>query len=246
MTPPAPDAGGASAGVAIQVPTKIPQAEMEGKTKAFKKWRALGRCCASLVVLSKHCSMVIYCIYGFTGGSTDCHAASKTNAIMECIFHENTAQGNPPCLIVGDINCLTTDLTFMRHLLGSANYVDVGATESSWCAEPNAPTCKATNIETETRRDYIFAHPLVVPLLHRFSIGNDDELLVHYPLTLTLKLTDASIKALQAGKCPLLDSLKPEAIEKKNDWKKLVAECIDDVARYSENYDELDTTQQYD
>ena len=174
MTPPAPEASRASAGVAIQVPKKTPQAEMEGKTKAFKRWRAQGRCCASLVVSSKHCSMVIYCIDGFTGGSTDCHAASKTNAIMECIFNENTAQGNPPCLIVGDINCLPTDLTFMRHLLGPANYVDVGATESSWCVEPNAPTCKTTNTETETRRDYMFAHPMVVPLLHRFSVGNDD------------------------------------------------------------------------
>lgn len=191
MTPPAPDAGRASAGVAIQVPKKVPQGEMEGTTNAFKKWRAQGRCCASLVVLSKHCSLVIYCIYGFTGGSTDCQMAANRNAIIECIFHENTAQGGPPCLIVGDINCLTSDLTFMRHLLGPANFVDVGAHASSWCAAPNAPTCKATNIETETRRDYMFAHPLLVPLLHRFAVGNDDELLVHYPLTLTLKLTDS-------------------------------------------------------
>ena len=166
--------------------------------------------------------MIIYCVYGYTGGNRCCREAAKTDAICEAIYNENMSQGNPPCLICGDINCNTSDLPFMRHLLGPANFVDVGAQAASWCANPGANTCKATNTDTATRRDYMFAHPKVVPLLHRFTVGNDDELLVHFPLTLTLKVSDSLIRVLEADKCPPLDSMKPDHIDIKEDWRKLV------------------------
>ena len=117
LTPPSQQAARAAAGVGIQIPHRFPHKRLQSRHEQFEKWRKQGRIEAAYVVFNNLCSVVIYSIYGLTGGQTHIDEAKKTSDIFKAVHKENQKQGDPPAILCADVNATTAQIPYLQHMI---------------------------------------------------------------------------------------------------------------------------------
>jgi hypothetical protein len=137
----------------------------------FRKLHKLGRCCHAVSFFSKTVSLSNYSIYGESDGHDLPEAAPITSSILTACYYEQIAQGGGPCFFCIDFNADPEDIPFLDYLLHTACWIDLGAKADLWGGIPYETTCMAPNSNKPTRRDYIFAHPEIIPAITNVTVA---------------------------------------------------------------------------
>ena len=93
-----------------------------------------------MVIIQHHqLQILVFNIYGWTGGDTHNEAAQKTNQLCEAIFKELEETPRMPYLIVGDLNASLGTLAAVQEELDKGRIQDLG-TISEALEETQGPT----------------------------------------------------------------------------------------------------------
>ena len=102
----------------------------EHLTKAFEDAWEMGRVEKHLVDLGWEKMIVVYNIYGQSGGSKEDKAV--TEAIIAAIRAGNEQEQHLPTIIMGDINANPESLHNIKELVDEGGWIDVRGSESCW------------------------------------------------------------------------------------------------------------------
>ena len=120
-------------------------------------------------------------IYGGTRGAEGDQQALRTDILPQAALDELAGlPGGEPCLVVGDFNADTENLTVMQQVLASG-WTDLGLLYD------NSDTCFATSRSKGTRRDYVLANAAAMKCTVGFRVVRDAVLRTHRPLVITMQ-----------------------------------------------------------
>ena len=148
-----------------------------------------------IYAISIDSSTIIYVanLYCYTGGHTNKAAQQNTNRLIKTTLNELIHLPEAPTLIVTDLNADSSDIKSLTTILDTHHWTDVGANASVWGGTDLQPTCMAYNSNAATRRDYVFANHLALPLLTQFNVHSTDDILVHHVIQFSIKRTHPPI-----------------------------------------------------
>ena len=128
-------------------------------TADFQQAMETGGVPLSMAVLPNDSYLLVVNMYGWVNAHNDHVAASRTQHLVKVIRQELRAQGNPPALVVGDINADPQDIDELQDWISSGARVDPGAIASSYpSGNNNEATCHVYQISQGTRRVFIFCN----------------------------------------------------------------------------------------
>ena len=118
-----------------------------------------------------------------------------------------------PAFITVDLSAEPEDIEQVMVLLQTHGWQDLGAIASTWGGEDLVPTCLTARSNEPTRRDYIFANRLALPLVRGFFVIPADLCPAHATLQVYLAL-DAPAYYVNKLRAPLpLESLVYKSFE---------------------------------
>ena len=132
-------------------------------------------------------TILIWNLYGWTGGATCEEAAQRSDDLFQIIKEETAQHEDVLSVIAADVNATDTDLPTLLNLTQTDQWIDVGAVASKWGGKDNEMTCKASKISKATRIDRIFVNNLLFPAVRGFQVDTCDEYPAHQPLQLRLE-----------------------------------------------------------
>ena len=150
---------------------------------------------------TQHGNLMAASVYGWTGGTGNVEAATRTDDIVRVAIEAICEAGDPPALIVGDLNADTEALLNLTRHLNEGQWTDCGAHANLWGAQPEAPTCTTANSAKATPRDFILANAKALNAIKSFEVqGGNDDIPTHKPVRVRIKVGDLSTKAMKYRK----------------------------------------------
>ena len=131
--------------------------------------------------------VMIYVLYGYTGGHTNERQAARTSQLVGAIRAEMACQPLGPAALVTDLNADTDDIADLLILINEHGWQDLGAQAHRWGQPDREPTCLTANSKVPTRRDYIFVNPDLNPLVVNFGVQHSDDFPVHSMLRIRIQ-----------------------------------------------------------
>ena len=108
--------------------------------------------------------------------------------MVEAIFAEIDHLGNPPFILVGDLNANTDDIPAIEIALQSGRLMDIGQHAERFGQPAAEPTCFVTPVSDGTRRDYVLASPELFACFTEFRVDRIVEVPVHAVLHFRLAI----------------------------------------------------------
>ena len=102
------------------------------------------------------------------------------------VREEMQSAPNLPKLLLGDLNCDTSQIAELEDCLARGVLIDVGAHKAFTAVDQALRTCQAQGARSSTRRDYAFADKLALPWGVSATIRPGAAYDVHSPLKLIL------------------------------------------------------------
>ena len=151
---------------------------------------------------------------------------------MTACYYEHIAQGGGPCFFCIDLNADPEDIPFIDYLLNTANWIDLGAKANLWGGISNETTCMAPNSNKPTRRDFIFAHPDIIPAITNVTVAPPGTFAVHQTITVQFATAIQPIRVLKHKPLPTYAHHRPDDQDDK-EWRQTIAKNI--AEEYKQN-----------
>lgn len=172
--------GRASAGVTYQHDADNITLADTPTTGHFKKAYQAGRAISCDVVVGKHVSFRFVLGYAHVGRHYHELAAKKTSNLVSAVFDEHMEKCGSPAVFAMDLNADPGNIPFIKEtLLGTEKWTDIGACASIWDGTCAQPTCATAGRNPNTRKDYIFVHPLLLRYINEVKVQDDATFATH-------------------------------------------------------------------
>ena len=132
--------------------------------------------------------------YGVTCGHNSEEAVMQTDHLIGVIRDELEEHPNIPTLIVGDLNAEPEDVPIVQEMLQEEGWTDCAGQAGIWGRTGGQGTCTAPNSKRTTRRDYIFACPVALPMIAGCEVHKTDEFAVHQPLRIYMQMGTKQVR----------------------------------------------------
>ena len=192
-------------GIAAIASDKDTLFSLEPLAPSFQRACELGR--AGLIAFGKGKASKLlhfYIVYGYTNGKHAPAQAAATCKLFSAIYDDILLRPQGATFIVGDFNADLEDIPSALIFTEELQWQDLGAIAQQWGQPAEAPTCTVANANEPTRRDFILASPMAIPMVTHFQVSTGDVCPTHATLTMHV--------AIQAGQCSLQQSRTPHSL----------------------------------